>query len=80
MSKQIGATQPTLSRWFREAGSLAVVSSSTDQKTSTSEPKKWTTDEKLRVVVEARGLKGDQLGELLRREGLHEDRAAASVD
>jgi transposase-like protein len=34
--------------------------------------KKWTAAEKLRVVVEASRLDDEKLGELLRREGLHE--------
>ena len=35
-------------------------------------PKKWTTEDKLRVLVDAHGLTGEALGALLRREGLHE--------
>ncbi|NOJ83921.1 hypothetical protein HNV28_37405, partial [Myxococcus xanthus] len=35
-------------------------------------PKKWTPEEKLRVLVVAQGLEGEKLGALLRREGLHE--------
>ena len=35
-------------------------------------PKRWTAEEKLRVVKAAAGLEGSALGELLRREGLHE--------
>jgi hypothetical protein len=42
-----------------------------DEKKKTA-PKKWTATEKLRVVVAAEGLKGEVLGELLRREGIHE--------
>lgn len=56
---------------------MPAVSSTTEKKGSSSEPKKWTTDEKLRVVVEARALKGEKLGELLRREGLHEEQLRA---
>ena len=33
---------------------------------------KWKTEEKLRIVVDAAGLEGDALGELLRHEGVHE--------
>ena len=35
-------------------------------------PKRWTAEEKLRVVKAAAGLEGSALGELLRREGLHD--------
>jgi hypothetical protein len=34
---------------------------------------RWTAEEKLRVLVAAHGLVGEQLGALLRREGLHEE-------
>jgi hypothetical protein len=39
---------------------------------SSSKKKRWTGAEKLRVVIEARGLSETDLGALLRREGLHE--------
>lgn len=42
--------------------------------------KKWTVKEKLRVVVAAEGLEGAELGELLRREGLHEAQLKAWRD
>lgn len=35
-------------------------------------PGEWKPEEKLRVLGQAEGLVGDALGELLRREGLHE--------
>jgi len=35
-------------------------------------PKKWTPEEKLRVLAAAQELKGEELGALLRGEGLHE--------
>ncbi len=35
-------------------------------------PAEWTAEEKLRLVLEASGLEGEALGELLRREGVHE--------
>ena len=39
---------------------------------TSSKKKRWTGAEKLRVVIEARGLSETDLGTLLRREGLHE--------
>jgi hypothetical protein len=39
---------------------------------TSSKKKRWTGAEKLRVVIEARGLSETDLGALLRREGLHE--------
>jgi transposase len=65
LAKETGVAQPTLSKWLREARSVAVVAKGDGKK-------KWTAAEKLRVVIEAATLTEDRLGELLRREGFHE--------
>ena len=71
LAKTVGVPQPTLSRWLRAAGTLSPMPS--DEKIEKPPvPKKWTVKEKLRVVAEAEGREGTALGELLRREGLHE--------
>lgn len=64
LEKETGVSQPTLSRWLRES---QVVDESMSQRT-----KRWTTSEKLRVLVEAGKLDDAKLGEFLRTEGLHE--------
>ena len=66
LSKETGVSQPTLSRWLREASSVSDMGNLEPR-----EPKKWTPEEKLRVVLEASSLTEQQLGDLLRREGLH---------
>ena len=66
LSKEVGIGQPTLSRWLRERS----VGSMTDDKPKAR--RTWTAAEKLRVVQEASQLESDELGGLLRREGLHE--------
>lgn len=63
LAAETGMNQSTLSRWLKEARTQGVM----DKRA-----KKWTPAEKLRVVVEASKLSDDDLGELLRREGLHE--------
>jgi transposase-like protein len=71
LAKQVGVTQPTLSLWLRQARRAAVMNP--EEKTGpVSAPKKWTAEEKLRVLAAAHGLEGEELGALLRREGLHE--------
>ena len=73
LAKQVGVPQPTLSKWLRDAATVAAMAS--DEKADgdkSTASKKWTAGEKLRVVVAADGLDGAALGELLRREGLHE--------
>ena len=64
LAREVGVGQTMLSRWLRE--------SRTVEPMSTSKKKQWTGAEKLRVVIEARGLSETDLGALLRREGLHE--------
>lgn len=67
LAKESGVAQATLSKWLREARSVPAVNKADDKGA-----KKWTAAEKLRVVAEAMRLDESELGELLRREGLHE--------
>lgn len=63
LAVETGLPQPTLSRWLKEARTVGVMDKPA---------KKWTPAEKFRVVVEASKLNDTDLGEFLRREGLHE--------
>lgn len=65
LSKELGIAQSTLSRWLRD--SLASVKSAPPP---TVPPKKRSLKDKMRVVLEAEGLDGEDLGALLRREGI----------
>jgi transposase len=69
VAQEIGVSQATLSRWLVAARNVSGMTRSV--------PKQWTGVEKLRVVTEARGLSGSDLGALLRREGLHEAQLTA---
>lgn len=75
LARQVGVSQPTLSQWLREANKLAAMTPPPEEKKPAppSGPKKWTAEEKLRVLVAVQGLTGEELGALLRREGLHEE-------
>jgi transposase len=64
LAREVGVGQTILSRWLRESRTVEPMSSS--------KKKQWTGAEKLRVVIDARGLSETDLGALLRREGLHE--------
>lgn len=66
LGEEVGVAQPTLSRWLRERKLSGM------KKKAPKKQQRWTACEKLRVVREASSLEDDQLGELLRREGLHE--------
>ena len=75
LSSDVGVTQPTLSRWLREARSVGAMKEDQDEGAGkTKRRRKWTPEEKLRVVNETSQLTEDELGAYLRREGLHEAR------
>jgi transposase-like protein len=64
LAAETGIHQPTLSRWLREARYKGVMDKP---------KKKWTPAEKLRVLAEVAQVDDKDLGEFLRREGLHEE-------
>ncbi len=77
LSREVGVSQPVLSRWLRLASQHVV--SAPEQSTQgaasvtlAKRPKDWTPEEKLRVVVEAQSLSDEDLGAFLRKNGLHE--------
>ena len=63
LAAECGLYQGTLSRWLHEARTRGVMDKPA---------KKWTPAEKLRVVVEAGKVTDAELGEFLRREGVHD--------
>lgn len=67
LAREVGIPQPTLSRWLRDAGTVELV----NHKKDSPRARRWTLADKLRVVVAAQHTQGEQLGELLRKEGLH---------
>ena len=74
LSQEVGVSQCTLSRWMREAGSLASMTKHEKGRrtfASRRRPQDWSSKEKLRVVMEASSLKDEDLGEYLREHGLH---------
>ncbi len=69
LAAKTGIAQPTLSRWLREAHSVEPMSAPEKPK---SKKKPRTFMEKVRVIAEADGLSGEELGAFCRREGVHE--------
>ena len=67
LSKEVGVTPVTLTRWVREC-SLGGVDNEKNKRRHVT----FTAKEKFRIVNEARKLRDEELGEFLRREGLHE--------
>jgi transposase-like protein len=77
LAREVGVPQPTLSRWVRSLGSVVPMpNKSTPAASGSRRPEDWTAQERLRVVMAASGLGEAELGELLRREGLHEETLA----
>ena len=69
LSREVGVAQPTLSKWLR--ASLASVSKN-EQGSASKSVRERSPEEKAALVVEAKGLSGEELGAFLRRNGLHE--------
>jgi transposase-like protein len=77
LAEEVGISQPTLSRWLRDATQLGKegkkdVKRREDLQAATVSPKDLPPAEKLRLVIEAAVLSDDELGAFLRRHGLHE--------
>ena len=69
LSKESGVSQQTLSRWLREASTLASMGTRDDAQGSPQRPR--TAEDKLRIVLAAARLSESELGEFLRHEGVH---------
>ena len=73
LARETGISQPTLSRWLKEAHRLEVVKKRPDPKPGPlPTASTWTAAEKLRLIVESEGLVGEELSALLRRAGVYE--------
>lgn len=79
LSREVGVSQNSLSRWLREASvpTPTVPPMAKKKKSQRSTSRKGshrgrTAEEKLRIVLEASALSDEDLGAFLRREGLHE--------
>jgi transposase len=80
LSKQVQVPQSTLSKWLRMAGvgssygfpNNAHEYSKMAKIKGSKRPNDWNAEDKLKVVMEAAGLDDEQLGELLRKKGLHQ--------
>lgn len=80
LSKQVDVPQTTLSKWLRKAGIESSFTYPRRQNDAVQmrhpvtkkSPNEWSPEEKLKAVLEAASLTDEQLGEFLRRKGLHE--------
>ncbi len=77
LSRETGIPQPTLSRWLRGAASIRLVTAKPEDDAKLPDPAKrpqdWSPMERLQFVVEANKLGDQELGEFLRRGGVHRE-------
>lgn len=82
LAGEVGVSQPTLSRWLREASIVEAVTKKTKSRKSrkvkaapraSRRPADWSPEEKYRVVMASAATSDAELGAFLRREGLHDD-------
>ena len=76
LAGEVGVSESSLYRWQDEAGTVPAVTKKTRNGRGASSkakrPQDWTPAQKLEAVMEAGALSDDELGEFLRRKGLHE--------
>ncbi len=80
LSKQVDVSQTTLSKWLRNAGikpSFGFPKKTDDTllmrySVTKKSPNDWSPEEKLKTALEADTLSDDQIGEFIRRKGIHE--------
>ena len=65
LSKEVGVSHASLSRWIREYGR------SPGEGKSDKTPKSWSAEAKLKAVIETKGMAPEEIGGYLRKEGLH---------
>ena len=83
LANEVGVSQNTLSRWLRQASGPTVAAMKQDRIASSKGSARLTAEEKLKLLLRAAALSDEELGEFLRKEGLHaaqleEWRAAAT--
>jgi transposase-like protein len=75
LAAETGVPQPTLSRWLRESTTLrrkmAKRQDDEEQKMAATDAPQRTTEEKFSLVLEAGAIPEAELGEWLRRKGVH---------
>ena len=77
LGDKVGVHPKTLSRWLRESGSAPAMHGDKDFKRTASRtsvsrrPQDWSVDERMEVILHAARIKDEELGEFLRKRGLH---------
>jgi len=69
LAKEVGVPQPTLSKWLRQAGTVASMSTPEPRKPART-ARDLTVEDRMRILGEAADASPEELGALLRRHGL----------
>lgn len=72
LSRESGVPQATLSRWLLAAPTLVGMHPDSPHRPESKSPRQWSGVEKLQIVLEAAAIPDAELGEFLRRKGIHE--------
>ena len=79
LSPETGIPQPTLSRWLRGAASIRLVTTKRESNevevpaAEAKRPQDWSPMERMQFVLDTHGMADHELGELLRRRGVHRE-------
>lgn len=76
LSLETGISKQSLSKWRKDAHKLPLMASEDEEGKVVPMPRTWTVEDKGRIVAEAGGLSGEELGAYLRREGVHPEQLA----
>jgi len=74
LAQEVGVSQNSLSRWLRQAANINHFEKTYEEHSdmSAKRPLDLTPEQKLQIVIEAESLSDEELGEFLRRKGVHE--------
>jgi transposase len=67
LSKEVGVSQPTLSKWVRQYGNVSGMTKGLGRR----RPQDWSAEQKVKAVMDTTKMDDAELGIYLRREGLH---------
>jgi transposase-like protein len=73
LSRETGVSEASLSRWRKKAILGDMTKTTKDGEQQVARRRRWTPERKVELVMRARDVREDELGALLRREGLHEE-------
>jgi transposase len=73
LSREVGVSQSSLSKWLREASRVPTMKNdAAEQNGRQRRPKDWSAEEKMTALMTVAAMPDAELGEFLRKSGLHE--------